>query len=218
MREMSDRQFDLAIVDPPYGISYSRGKNGFGDNDNRPDRKATEWDSAPPAQEYFDQLQRVSVNQIVWGGNFFTDKLPVSKCWLIWDKVGETACQNPFADCDMAWTNFSKVVKKFTLRQIGFINDTKDGDRIHPTQKPSELYSWLLQNYAKPGDKILDTHGGSFSSRIAAYDLGFDYVGYELDSDYFQAAQERFERYRAQGKLFSPAPIVERQEVLFATP
>jgi len=211
MRQMPDKAFDLAICDPPYGIEYARGKNGFGDNANRPDRTETRWDAKPPEQEYFDELRRVSVNQIIWGGNFFTDKLPVSKCWLIWDKVGETQAKNPFADCDMAWTSLNKVVKKFTLRQIGFISDTQDGERIHPTQKPTELYQWLLTNYAKPGDTILDTHLGSGSSRIAAYDLGFDFTGYELDKDYFEAQERRFADHIAQARLFD-APVLETVE------
>lgn len=212
-----DKAFDLAIVDPPFGVQYSRGKHGFGVNNHRPNREETKWDSEPPSLAYFTELQRASVNQIIWGGNYFTDKLSVSKCWVIWDKVGETKCQNPFADCEMAWTSFNKVVQKFTLRQIGFISDTKDDGRIHPTQKPSELYCWLLQNYAKPGQTILDTHLGSGSSRIAAYDLGFDFTGIELDKDYFDAQEKRFAEHIAQPNFLQEMPVVEQPQMFAAT-
>ena len=202
MKEMKDNQFDLAIVDPPYGISYARGKNGWGVNENRAKLEDVKWDKKTPNQEYFIELQRVSKNQIIWGGNYFTDKLPVSKCWIIWDKICQTQNKSVFADGELAWTSFKKVVKTFKQRQMGFITDTKDDKRIHPTQKPSELYEWLLINYAKKGDTILDTHLGSGSIAIACYNLGYDLTGYEIDKEYFEAAKKRIEQHKQQTRLF----------------
>ena len=202
MKEMSDNQFDLAIVDPPYGISYARGKNGWGVNENRPQFYDAKRDPKTQNQASFLELQRVSKNQIVWGGNYFTDKLPVSKCWIIWDKICQTQNKSVFADGELAWTSFKKVVKTFKQRQMGFITDTKDDKRIHPTQKPSELYEWLLMNYAKKGDTILDTHLGSGSIAIACYNLGYDLTGYEIDKEYFEAAKKRIEQHKQQTRLF----------------
>lgn len=191
LRTLPDNAFDLAIVDPPTAQQYARGKNGFGVCDNRPDRKDTAWDKEIPTQEYFDELRRVSKNQIIWCGIYYTHLLPQSKCWLVWDKIGAMNSGSPYADCELAWTSFNQVVRKFTLRQHGFICDSKDGKRIHPTQKPSELYWWLLDRYAKEGDKILDTHLGSGSSAIAAWELGFEFVGIEIDKTYYNAARDR---------------------------
>lgn len=202
MARYPDNYFELAIVDPPYGISYARGKNGFGVNDNRPKLKDVKWDNKTPNQEYFIELQRVSKNQIIWGGNYFTDKLPVSKCWIIWDKICETQNKSVFADAELAWTSFKKVVKTFKQRQMGFITDTKDDKRIHPTQKPSELYEFLLMNYAKEGDKILDTHLGSGSIAIACHNLGYSLTACELDKDYYEAAIKRLKQHQAQQTLF----------------
>jgi len=137
MARYPDKYFDLAIVDPPYGIGLA------------------EWDFVKPTDEYFNELKRVSKNQIIWGGNYFTDKLPVSKCWIVWNKVNLTENKSVFADAELAWTSFTKVVKMFTLRTMGFISDTDDTKRIHPTQKPTELYDWILENYATKGMKIL---------------------------------------------------------------
>ncbi len=201
MKAYPDNYFDLAIVDPPYGISYARGKNGWGVNCNRPELKDVKWDKETPKKEYFDELFRVSKNQLIWGGNYFTDKIPISKCWIVWNKINNTDNKSVFADAELCWTSFTKVVKMFTLRTMGFISDTNDEFRIHPTQKPTELYRWLLKNYAKEGDKILDTHLGSGSSRIAADMEGYDFTGYELDKDYFDASVKRFEEYKLQTKL-----------------
>ena len=198
MKTLPDKAFELAIVDPPYGIQYARGKNGWGDCERRAEPKDVKWDSQTPTIQYFDELRRVSKNQIIWGGNYFTDKLPVSKCWITWDKCDGTENKSVFSDLELAWTSFTKVCRLYRLRQMGFISDTRDTERIHPTQKPTELYEWLLTHYAKPGDKILDTHLGSGSSRIAAYDLGFDFVGCEIDPDYYAAEEKRFADYTAQ--------------------
>lgn len=212
---MPDKAFDLAIVDVPFGVNYARGESGWGVCDNRPKLSDVKWDTKPDA-DYWIELFRVSTNQIIWGANYFTDILPVSKSWVIWDKNGDTENKSVFGDAELAWTSFNKVIRRFTLRQMGFITDTKDKIRVHPCQKPIELYEFLLTNYAKPGDTILDTHLGSGSLRIAAYDLGFDFTGYELDTDYFNAQEERFARHIAQPKLWEPqdvSPLI--QEGLF---
>ena len=199
MAEFEDNHFDLAIVDPPYGIGID------GDiSIRKPDRKSTwsgekkytqkKWDSEAPSKEYFEELKRVSKNQIIWGGNYFTDKLEVSKCWLFWDKMFEKTFN--FSHGELAWTSFSKQLMKFTISSKA---ETAGGkDRIHPTQKPKKLYTWMLSNFAKEGDLILDTHVGSASSLIACNQLGFDVVGCELDSEYYQLAQQRIKEETAQ--------------------
>lgn len=193
MRQMPDKAFGLAIVDPPYGIGMDGGTVGYKGFNNF---EKKDWDKNIPPQEYFDELFRVSQNQIIWGGNYFP--LPPSRCFLIWDK-GEGFYNRTYAEGEMAWTSFDKNVKLFKRDPLC------SGDyrgKIHPTQKPVALYEWLLRNYAKQGDKILDTHLGSGSSRIAAYNLGFDFVGYEIDPDYFKAQEERFKKHTAQVRLF----------------
>lgn len=193
MRQMPDKYFDLAIVDPPYGINedgksnHSRGKLA----------KATlytpkNWDAQSHQTEYFIELLRVSRNQIVWGANHFISKMPYdSSCWIVWDKDN---FGNDFADCELAWSSFPKAVRKFVFRWSGMLQGNMKAKqiRIHPTQKPIQLYEWLLKNYAKPGDKILDTHLGSGSHRIAAYKMGFDFTGIEFDPDYFAASDKWF--------------------------
>ena len=202
MKTLPDKYFGLCIADPPFGISYARGKNGWGVCDNRPTLEDVKWDKEIPQKEFFDELLRVSDRVIIWGGQYFTHLLPQSKCWLVWDKCNGTTNKSVFADAELAWTNMTKVVKMFHLRQMGFISDTKDGKRIHPTQKPTELYEWLIKNYAKNGDIIFDPMAGSFSSRIAAYRLGYDYVGCEIDKNFFDKAQERFKQETSQLSLF----------------
>ncbi len=196
MREMPDKAFDLAIVDPPYGIDI----NTSGRLVKEKGWAYKGWDMGIPSNEYFTELQRISRNQIIWGGNYFP--LGPTKCFLLWDKQQPEGVS--FASCELAWTSFDSVAKTFYLRPQG---DT----RIHPTQKPVALYKWLLTNYAKQGQTILDTHLGSGSSRIAAYDLGFDFTGYELDKDYFDAQEQRFANHIAQPKLFMPtsAPAIQ---------
>ena len=195
MKEFPDKFFELAIVDPPYGIGADKGTGGFGKSVAR--HYTQKWDSQTPTQEYFDELFRVSQNQIVWGGQYMIDKLSPNKKWIVWDKVGEGKFQNPYSKCELAWSSFNGVVDKLVCYQMGFVADDKSV-RIHPTQKPVALYKWLLTNYAKQGDKILDTHVGSASSLIACYDLGFDYVGFEIDKEYYRLAKERLAAEMAQ--------------------
>ena len=211
MRQMPDNAFDLAVVDPPYGIgvmsmNYTKSgavrTHGYAAAKRRDYRKQSEWDVAPP-QEYFDQLFRVSKKCIIWGGNYF--QLPPSKGFIVWDKRVNDQMSNDFADCEFAWMSEGLgVARVFRYCWNGMIQgDMKNKeDRFHPTQKPVALYKWILNRYAKPGDKILDTHLGSGSSRIAAYDLGFDFVGYEIDKEYFDKQEERFRNHTAQTSLF----------------
>ena len=199
MATVPDKYFDLAIVDPPYGIGASsknfirQGKQtGKSMAVSGMKYTAKDWDNYVPDKIYFDELRRVSKNQIVWGGNYFASSLPNSSCWLIWDKV---TGDNLYADAELAWTSFEKAVRKFTWMWKGMFqqNMANKEDRIHPTQKPVKLYEWLLTNYAKKGQRILDTHLGSGSSAIAAHYFGVDFVGCELDKDYFEAAKTRFD-------------------------
>lgn len=188
MKQFPDNFFDLAIVDPPYGIEITTSGRLKKYNSKNP-----QWDNNPPGKEYFEQLFRVSKNQIIWGGNYFD--LRPTKCFLIWDKRQPEDVS--FASCEFAWTSFGGVAKTFYLSPL------HTGEhRIHTTQKPVALYSWILSKYAKPGDKILDTHVGSASSLIACHRLGFQYVGFELDPDYFLAANDRLEREKAQVSIF----------------
>jgi site-specific DNA-methyltransferase (adenine-specific) len=209
MVDTPDKFYDLAVVDPPYGIGADKRKAHSNIRDN--DRwREVEWDAQVPDAEYFCELKRVSKNQVIWGGNYFLDHLPSTQCFLIWDKgVREFS----LADAELAWTNFQSSCRISTIHRCQL---QLEGNKFHPTQKPIKLYKWLLTNYAKPGDRILDTHLGSGSSRIAAYDLGFDFTGYELDADYFNAQEKRFADHIAQPKLFAPDSPVYVQENIFA--
>lgn len=191
MKTLPDKVFDLAIVDPPYGISINNNM-GRRKGDKKSNYKKVIWDDEPPSNDYFKELFRVSKNQIVWGANYF--KMPPCKCFIVWRKPQITENVS-FSMLEYAWTSFDETSKEF----IGMSNEP---DRIHPTQKPVKLYEWILNRYAKKGDKILDTHLGSGSSRIASYNLGFDFVGCELDADYFNAQEQRFENHTRQLNLF----------------
>ena len=193
MREYPDNYFDLAVVDPPYGIDINNQSQGKGGGVARKiDYTKKDWDKTAPEIIYFNELRRVSKNQIIWGANHFISKLPYdSSCWIVWDKDnGET----DFADCELAWTSFKTAVRRFKWTWAGMRqhNMKNKEERIHPTQKPVALYNWIFTNYAKPNDKILDTHLGSQSSRIAAYKAGLDFTGFELDKEYFEQGNKRF--------------------------
>jgi len=202
MTTVPDKYFDLAIVDPPYGIGINKGGHTLAGNGNfkggnfkvaARKYKGGEWDNEPPSKEYFEQLFRVSKNQIVWGANHFIERMPYNASgWIVWDKDNGESYQ---ADCELAWTSFDKAVRKFSWRWWGLLQQNmKDKEiRIHPTQKPVALYEWLLTNYAKKGQKVFDSHLGSGSSAIAAHYFGVDFVGCELDKDYFDAAKARFD-------------------------
>lgn len=191
-----DNAFELAIVDPPYGIDVANMNMGLGKSSkcskakNRK-WKEKDWDAQPPTDAYFQELFRVSTNQIIWGGNYF--KLPCSQYFAVWDK-GASIKGRSFAEAEYAY------VRKGGTRVLTL--DPFDKNRIHPTQKPVKLYEWLLMNYAKEGDRILDTHLGSGSIAIACHNLGYDLVGCELDEDYYNAAFERLERHKRQLRMF----------------
>jgi len=203
MARYPDKHFDLAIVDVPYGIgAYSDGTMGGGVLAKQSTYKKTEWDFVAPETKYFIELKRVSKNQIIWGANHFISRIPFdSSCWIVWDKQNG---KNDFADCELAWTSFKTAVRKFEFRWQGMLQGdmANKESRIHPTQKPVKLYKWLLHNYAKKGDLILDTHVGSASSLIACHLLGFDAVGFELDEDYYRTSKERLDRAMNQLGLF----------------
>lgn len=214
MKTLPDNAFELVVADPPYGDAGSEfkraDKSRFGGRFDRCKtggavertggtwaakfgKKIIAWDVAPQ-KEYFDELFRISRNQIIWGGNYFN--LPPTRCFLIWRKTNIPE-NFSMAMCEYAWTSFNDNSKVFDFRSDNQPN------RFHPTQKPIELYAWIYRRYAKEGDKILDTHLGSGSSRIAAYDAGLDFVGCEIDKEYFDLQEKRWEDYTAQMNLFT---------------
>ena len=197
MKDIPDKYFDLAVVDPPYGINIQKSGRLRKYNTNHI------WDNSIPDKAYFDELFRVSENQIIWGGNYFY--LPPTRCFLIWDKKQPENVS--FASCEFAWTSFDKSAKTF------YYSPMKDPDnRIHTTQKPVALYTWIFKNYAKEGYKILDTHLGSGSSRIAAYNAGLDFIGCEIDKNYFNLQEKRFKEHTSQINLFDYADIQPKMQ------
>jgi len=191
MARYPDKYFNLAIVDPPYGIGMGGGEIGGSVLAQTTKYTKKEWDDKTPDIQYFKELQRVSKNQIIFGANHFISKIPIdSSCWIVWDKLNG---DNYFADCELAWTSFKTAVRKFNFRWAGMLQgDMRNKElRLHPTQKPVALYKWLLKNYAKEGDKILDTHLGSGGIAIACHYMGFDLTACELDEDYYKAAMQR---------------------------
>ena len=198
MSRYPDNHFDLAIVDPPYGININHSM-GRRKGEKKSDYKKADWDKQPPPLEYFYELFRVSKNQIVWGANHFISRMPYdSTCWLLFDK--KVSEEVSFAQYEMAWTSLNGTCKKFDYRWSGMLQENmKDKEiRIHQTQKPIALYDWILSKFANEGDLILDTHLGSGSSRIAAYKGGFNFVGCELDKEYFEAQEKRFKQFKSQ--------------------
>ena len=208
MARYPDKYFDLAVVDPPYGIGAGKGTEIYLSNNGKQDwgarnkNKKTiygEWDNAKPSDEYFKEVFRVSKNQIIWGGNYFP--LSETPCWIIWDKLnGESF----FADGEMAWTSFKSKLRIFKYLSCGFMGSHKNRDeRIHPTQKPVALYDWIYKNYLPNGGKVIDTHLGSGSNRIAANKAGnIDFVGFELYKDYYEAQEKRWKAFISQTRLF----------------
>lgn len=191
MKQMPDKAFELAIVDPPYGLGDKLVAGGTWSVKYQ--KKGASWD-VPPNKDYFKELRRVSQNQIIWGGNYFTQYIEPARCFISWVKPN-MAGMHTMSDCELALTSFNENAKS-----INVSSQSKE-NRIHVTQKPVALYQWLLKNYAKPGDKILDTHGGSCSIAIACDIMGFDATIYEIDEDYYKAAVERFERHKQQQVL-----------------
>ena len=209
LKEFKDNQFDLAIVDPPYGIGMDKNtlSNRCSSSKRYKNYKGKQYkgnwkDDKPCSKLYFQELFRISKNQIIWGANHFIEQFNKnSSCWVVWYKNG----QNPNstnADCELAWGSFKTAVKYFRFDWSGFGAVNAKEIKIHPTQKPVKLYEWLLMNYAKKGDKILDTHLGSGSIAIACHNLGFDLEGYELDTEYFEGAKKRLHQHQSQIRMF----------------
>jgi site-specific DNA-methyltransferase (adenine-specific) len=195
MKHYPDKYFDLAIVDPPYGIGRDGSVKTTSKHGGRKAHKFKGWDNSIPEMKYFTELYRVSQNQIIWGANYFTQYLPGSMGWIFWDK-GQRICNS---DGELAFSSFQKALRVITINRVQL---QIEGETFHPTQKPIKLYEWLLMNYAEKGQRILDTHLGSGSSRIAAYNLGFDFTGFEIDKDYLDASEKRFRNHIAQQRLF----------------
>lgn len=194
MSQYADNHFDLAVVDPPYGINAGKMNMGKGSRNETNKNIKKDWDSHIPSVDYFKELFRVSKNQIIWGGNYFIDYLTATRCFLLWDKKDYNS---DFASHELAWTSFQKNTKCFIrARNVG------DEQKIHPTQKPVKLYDWIFQNYANDGDKILDTHLGSGSIAIASHYAGLHLTACEIDEDYFKESVSRIKRETAQQSLF----------------
>ena len=216
MAECPDKYYDLAVVDPPYGLDLANMNMGVGKSKKASkiqNRKwiAKDWDKSAPNKQYFKELFRISKNQIIWGGNYF--ELPPCKNFAIWDK--EIPLGLSFADCEMAWTSFDKAPKMF--RHSVYLDKT---NRFHPTQKPVALYDWIYKNYLPNGGRVLDTHLGSGSNRIAAHKAGnIDFTGYELDKDYYEAQEKRFATYLQQQQINFNQPvktIIEQPKLQFS--
>lgn len=207
MAEYSDKYFDLAIVDPPYGIGMDGDFSCFSKNDKgflgKRNHKQKQWDDTKPTAEYFNELRRVSKNQIIFGANYFTEFLPSSMGWIVWDKKVANANNKNFSDCELAYTSFNKRLVKYTYDWIGFgyLNNKRGQEKIHPTEKPIDLYRMILKDHAKEGNKILDTHLGSGSIAIACIDENMDLTGSEIDKEYFDAMIKRINEYNSQTKL-----------------
>ena len=211
MKGLPDNAYDLAIVDPPYGIGVKGANpipNKSGDLCHEYDH-SKEWDNSIPSPEYFVGLRRISVNQIIWGGNYFLDYLGYCKAPIIWDKENWGSM---YADGELAWTSggLPRNLKIFRHQWWGAVKASERGaTKYHPTQKPIALYKWLLQNYAKPGQTIFDSHVGSGSIRIACHNLGFDFEGCEIDADYYAAQEARYKTHAAQEMLFDARELSE---------
>ncbi len=197
MSRYEDNHFDLAIVDPPYGIGIDGQKESKkGKKSDRKYHKQKQWDNAIPNKDYFNELQRVSKNQIIWGANYFVKHLTKgTKGWVVWFKgqIGLT-----MSDCELAYSSFQRATRVVNINRVDLLKQ----NTIHPTEKPIRLYQWLLDNYAKEGDKILDTHLGSGSIAIACHNLGYDLTACELDKDYYKAAIKRIQQHKAQIRMF----------------
>lgn len=199
MRTLPDKHIDAVVTDPPYGINADKGTAGFGIRSGR--HYESEWDSQPPEAEIFEKILSFSERCFIFGGNYFTDRLPVGRHWIVWDKVGEMKFQNPFSDAELIWTNINKkTVKKYVVIQQGFIS--KEKERFHPTQKPVSLIKSILEDYTKEGDTIFDPFMGSGTTGVACMQLGRNFVGCEIDPDYFKIAEKRIKQASLQEPLF----------------
>lgn len=194
MKKIPDGSIDLVLTDPPYGVNACKGVGGYGTS--KTDKHYTGgWDKTRPSKGYFDEILRISKQAVIFGGNYFADLLPLGKHWIVWDKKGDIAFQNPYSDCELIWTNVKKnTVKKYVFKQQGFIKDTKD-IRVHPTQKPSELVQQLLETYSTDGDTVLDPFMGSGTTGVACKNLNRNFIGIELEQEYYEIALKRINNY-----------------------
>lgn len=205
MRSMQSDSIDCIVTDPPYGINADGGVGGFG-------ASATDkhyqigWDSQAPSQEYFTEMLRIAKKVFIFGGNFFTDKLPVGKHWIVWDKTGEIKFKNPFGDAELVWTSIDRnSIKKYVLIQQGFVS--KERERFHPTQKPTQLLRSILTDYTTEGEVILDPFMGSGSTGVACVEVGREFIGIEREQNYFEIAQKRILKARLQPRLLTPRAL-----------
>lgn len=199
LKQLPDKCVDLVLTDPPYGIKCDGGGYGFGVCPTKYEKK--NWDNEIPPKEIFDEIFRISKNQIICGGNYFTAYLQPTKGWRIWDKIGELKCENNFSECELLWTSFKTQTKKYLVIQQGFIRQDKS-ERIHPTQKPVALFEKCLQEFSNEGDLVLDCFSGSGTTALACHNLKRRFICIEKDKDYFEASQKRLEDHQRQGVLF----------------
>ncbi len=205
MRSMQSDSIDCIVTDPPYGINADGGVGGFGASATDKHYQVG-WDSQSPSQEYFTEMLRIAKKVFIFGGNFFTDKLPVGKHWIVWDKTGEIKFKNPFGDAELVWTSIDRnSIKKYVLIQQGFVS--KERERFHPTQKPTQLLRSILTDYTTEGEVILDPFMGSGSTGVACVEVGREFIGIEREQNYFEIAQKRILKARLQPRLLTPRAL-----------
>lgn len=209
LRQIPDKSIDLILTDPPYGIG-NKFTSEYGLQERKSNRGSFTWNDKIPDKEVFDEIFRVSKNQIIFGGNYFTEYLKPTKAWFVWDKIGSYDLKNPFSDCELAWTSFSCVVRKYTFVNMGFISGKAEkGKRIHPTQKPLNLFQTILQDFSKPEDIICDPFSGSGTTAIACHNLNRRFICIEKDKSYWEASVKRLHEARLQTNIFDIIPIPE---------
>lgn len=203
LKRLPDKCIDLVLTDPPYGIG-NKFTSEYGLQERKSSRGSFTWNDEIPAKEVFDEIFRVSKNQIIFGGNYFTEYLKPTKAWLVWDKIGSYDLKNPFSDCELAWTSFNKPVRKYTVVNMGFISQPEEkGKRIHPTQKPLRLFQRCVAEYSNENDLVLDCFSGSGTTAVACHNLNRSFICVEKDPDYWAASVKRLEEARQQLNLFS---------------
>lgn len=202
LKQLPDKCVDLVLTDPPYGIG-NKFTSEYGLQVQKSKRGSFSWNDAIPSKEIFDEIKRVSRNQIIFGGNYFTEYLKPTNSWLIWDKVGEYNLKNPFSDCELAWTSFKKPMRKYTIVNMGFISQSEEkGKRIHPTQKPLKLFQKILSDFSKENDLVLDCFSGSGTTAVACHKLKRRFICIEKDFDYWKSSVARLDEVQRQGSLF----------------
>nr|DAL93370.1 MAG TPA: adenine-specific methyltransferase [Caudoviricetes sp.] len=202
LKKLPDKCIDLVLTDPPYGIG-NKFTSEYGLQERKSSRGSFTWNDKIPDKEVFDEIFRVSKNQIIFGGNYFTEYLKPTKAWLVWDKIGNYNLKNPFSDCELAWTSFNCVVRKYTFVNMGFISGKSEkGKRIHPTQKPLNLFQKNLQDFSKENDLILDCFSGSGTTAVACHNLNRRFICIEKDPDYWAKSVKRLEEVQQQISIF----------------